>query len=426
MATRRKGYDDPFGYDDPGYMMQDSYPMEPDPNDPSHGAEPGGVAGPRSEGTPQPPTQAPAPPPVQYNQGSTVGLDTGKFNDPNKHDFKYDVMRTLSKYDPRKGFSGDVLTDLNTLGYGDFYSSGGDRLSLKNAKNAKDAADFNDQDWIYAFDANNDATKWNFGGGGSYQEPSLPEGNAKALGIPGYQPAPNYGGGGGGGTTTYTSRPSFDANTLKEALAGLFPNGAFNQNTVNRNVDNIRGGIEKARKSRLATNQALLAERGLIGSGPESSAYQNMDEDLFNAEVSGINDAYSHEYDQASSRMMQALQIAAGMTAEEARNAVDWFNAQTGRQTSDNNYNLGLGQLANQNRQTDLGFLNSDRDFTLGRGNLALANSRNANDYNLALGRLGLDRDALQYQLQNQDVDRLIQIVNQLYGGAQASAGGYR
>ncbi len=109
-----------------------------------------------------------APPPVS-DIGRTMGLDAGKFNDPNKHDFKYDTTRLLSRFDPRQGFTPEVIAALNgELGgtYGQF-SGSGDKLSLTGAKGAKDAADFANQDWIFAHKDNSDATKWNFGGGGA-------------------------------------------------------------------------------------------------------------------------------------------------------------------------------------------------------------------------------------------------------------------
>lgn len=124
-------------------------------------------------GTPEGPT--PNPPSNPYNFGSVMGADFGKFTDPNKHDFKYDTLRTLSGFDPRQGFTPAVLSALNALGYGTFSSSGKDRLSLSGAKNAKDAADFSDQDWITAFDAQNGATKWNFGGGGAMPQEPTPQ-----------------------------------------------------------------------------------------------------------------------------------------------------------------------------------------------------------------------------------------------------------
>lgn len=143
-------------------------------NDPNSSSEPPPVVdapvvsptAPPVEGVPRTPdsvnTGQPKP-----NFGRVMGMDEGKFNDPNKHDFKYDVIRKLSEFDPRQGFTPEVIAALNALGYGTFSSKGGDKLTLTGATGSPDAADFADQDWIFAHDAQNDATKWNFGGGGA-------------------------------------------------------------------------------------------------------------------------------------------------------------------------------------------------------------------------------------------------------------------
>lgn len=135
-------------------------------------AEPGGVAGTSGPG--------PASPAPAYDMSRVMGYDAGKFNDPNKHDFKYDTGRVLSQFDPRQGFTPDVINALNKLDYGTFAGSG-DKLSLTGAKNAKDAADFANQDWIYALKANNGDTKWNFGGGGAAPQDAGPMGGGNGL-----------------------------------------------------------------------------------------------------------------------------------------------------------------------------------------------------------------------------------------------------
>lgn len=121
--------------------------------------------------TATPPTSPDAPPPSaplsSPNYGSlTAGFDPAKLNDPNKHSFKYDFGRTVAPFDPRQGFTADVLKALNGLGYADFGSPGGDQLSIhgvteKGRAAGMDPRDFTG-DYIYAFDAQNDATKWGF------------------------------------------------------------------------------------------------------------------------------------------------------------------------------------------------------------------------------------------------------------------------
>lgn len=128
---------------------------------------------------------APAAAPPASDYGRLMGYDAGKLNDPNKHDFKYDTARVLSRFDPRQGFTPDVINALNSeLGntYGTF-SGSGDKLSLTGAKGAKDAADFANQDWIFAHKANSDATKWNYGGGGAAPQETGSAGGSASGGM---------------------------------------------------------------------------------------------------------------------------------------------------------------------------------------------------------------------------------------------------
>lgn len=134
--------------------------------------------------------------PVRDYGRLSAGYDAGKLNDPNKHDFKYDTARVMSQFDPRQGFTPDVINALNQLDYGTF-SGAGDKLSLSGAKNAKDAGDFANQDWITALKAQNGDTKWNFGGG--------------AVGEQEARQAPQMGGMG---------RPSFAGSTIPGLLQG--------------------------------------------------------------------------------------------------------------------------------------------------------------------------------------------------------------
>jgi hypothetical protein len=176
---RQTGYvpETPGGEGTPGGMPN----TEGNPNS--------GYPGPTPTPTPETP-QAPNP----FNFGNTYGLDPKKFGDPNKKGFKYDTMRAMSGFDPRQGFTADVLKALNALGYGTFSSRGGDKLSLTGAR-GHEAADFSDQDWIYAHDAQNDATKWSFGGGGWQGSPETaaygPDPTPDPYGsIPGPTPPP--------------------------------------------------------------------------------------------------------------------------------------------------------------------------------------------------------------------------------------------
>jgi hypothetical protein len=141
--------------------------------------ESGGVTGPYTptlDPTPGPqtpnvpnvpnnPTPGPQPPAPNFGWLST-GFDQGKVKDPNHHTFKYDFARTVAPFDPRKGFTSDVLSALNGLGYADFYSPGGDQLGIRGVTDKGRAAGMDPRDFlgdfIEAFDSQSDATKWGF------------------------------------------------------------------------------------------------------------------------------------------------------------------------------------------------------------------------------------------------------------------------
>lgn len=212
----------------------------------------------------------------------------------------------------------------------------------------------------------------------------------------------------GGGMAT---RQNPNSQEVFNHLRGLFPGGAFNQDVVNRRVSGASDALNRQRKSTSASNKAALAERGLIGSGPEQTAQNRMDERLYDTFAGNVNDIYANESENADQRMMAALQTAAGMTEEEARMAIDAFRAQ-------NDLTLGQGQL-------DLGRMKAGNDFTLGQGQLALGNLGAVNDYNLGMANYGLGRDRLLYDMDHGDTQDLMQILDQLYGGAGQSAKGY-
>lgn len=163
---------------------------------------------------------------------------------------------------------------------------------------------------------------------------------------------------------------------LMSTLKGLFPGGLFNQDTVSRRTENAREDLARQSKSRNATNRAALASRGLIGDGPEQTAQNRAESDIADQYSNAVSGIYADESDNADQRMMQALQLAAGLSSEEAKLIVDQFRAQTERSGME-------GSLALGNR-------NAGIDEMLGLGNLALGNTRASNDYNLGKGQLDL------------------------------------
>lgn len=188
-------------------------------------------------------------------------------------------------------------------------------------------------------------------------------------------------------------------------LKGLFPNGAFNQDTVNRRTEIAREDLQRQSKSRNATNKAALANRGLIGSGPEITAQNRSEESIAGQYGNAVSGIYANESDNADQRMMQSLQLAAGLSSDEARLLVDKFRAMT-------EADLGHGQLA-------LGHTKANQDYSLGMGNLALGNTRAANDYSLGAGNLALDWSKF-------DLDEFIRTGELKLKGADIASGGRR
>lgn len=206
-------------------------------------------------------------------------------------------------------------------------------------------------------------------------------------------------------STRLSNGPSNQSlDSLMATLQGLFPGGGLNTDVLNRRFDSARDQITAAGKRTRANNEAALASRGLIGDGPEITAQNRLDERLLATENNALNDIFADESENADARMMQALGLATGLESDMMRNAVDQFRANTER---------------------DLGFGNLDLNRMLGSGRLAIDNMGSVNDYNLGLGRLQLDRDKLINDIENGDIDRLLQLIEQLMAGSQISAGGY-
>lgn len=229
--------------------------------------------------------------------------------------------------------------------------------------------------------------------------------------------APPAGGGGGGFNNINPSAwfaqspdPLAGRNTNQHAdlistLQGLYKNGGgFNQDIVNRRTENAKEDLFRQGKQTRANDEAALASRGLIGSGPEATAFDRRSQDFTDRYKNAVSGIYANESQNADQRMMSALQLAGGLDQNDAQNLINAYSSQTSRA-------LGLGNL--------------DTNATLGLGNLALGNMNGTNNYNLGLGRLGLDRDVAQNNADNTQLDQIIKLLEQLHGGAQTSSGGF-
>ena len=226
--------------------------------------------------------------------------------------------------------------------------------------------------------------------------------------------APDFAGGSGGGSGDGSSGGGGGSNrggspdALRSALMGLW-GGGMNQNIINSRLSNAKDTLNRQRKSTLASNQALLANRGLMGmpgapSGAEGSTYARMDTDLADRFANAATGIYADESENADQRMMDALRISAGLDTADQDRALQAM----------------LGTMGN-----DLGWFNANTNRDLGMGNLALGNMNAVNSYNMDLARFGLDRDLAMAGLEQGDIQVLIDFIRELQRGAQTSAGGY-
>jgi hypothetical protein len=372
MATRRR----PAGFDDSYFTPQANFdptqPLDvvpdggdyrpPNGNTGVSGYIPGGVPPP-----PRPEASAPTYAPIQ-------GFDFDKLSGAKPYDSaeKYsDAVRAFSQ-----GLGGGVKIGRNDLGgmidylrgagFGNATAVGDDKIDFGDGKGAIDVINSKGEVWFQ-------------NGADRFADPATAAPGAAGPGaVPG----------------------GMDWSKLKGSLEGLFPGGAFNQDIVNRRTESAREDLERFRKSRLASSRAELADRGLIGDGPEATGLMGIEDDIADRYIGASRDIYADESENADQRMMQALSLATGMSTADAQNAIDLFRAQTER--------TGVGN-----------------QFTLGQGRLALDNSLGQQGYNLDLARFGLDRDRTLWDMENGSIDQFIAMLQMLMNGAQTSAGGY-
>lgn len=169
-------------------------------------------------------------------------------------------------------------------------------------------------------------------------------------------------------------------------LRGFFQGGLPNQEIINRRTEGARENLDRFAKSRNATNRAALADRGLIGDGPEMTAQNRVEEDIADRYSQATSQIYADELGRGDDRMMEALRLATGI---------------------------------------EQGGLDRQLSETLGLGNLALGNYRAQTDYDLGLGQLGLGQDQLAADISSGGIDQLIAILDLLSRGAGQSAEGY-
>lgn len=114
--------------------------------------------------------------------------------------------------------------------------------------------------------------------------------------------------------------------------------GNINEEALNARLGSARTHLGAKRRGDLAQTQATLADRGLVGSGPELAALANEDQNIAAEYGANFSDIFGNESDNADKRFMNALGLATGLTQSDIQAAIDQFVAT-------NNFTLGQGQL---------------------------------------------------------------------------------
>jgi hypothetical protein len=232
-------------------------------------------------------------------------------------------------------------------------------------------------------------------------------------GAPSWLSAPTGGSMGGSfGSATGSASSGRGFGDIQAQLAKLYPDGMFNEDIVNRRTEMAREAGERARQSRMKTAGAALASRGQgVDDGTYASSVENIETDTFDQLMGEVSGIYANESENADERMIQALQIAAGLTEAEARIAVEQFRAQ-----SDDA--LGWGGLA-------LGNKKADQDYSIGNRQVDLGYFNGGNSFALGQGQLGLGRDSLAFDMEQGQFGNYMDILKLLVPGAGISADGF-
>lgn len=413
QPSRSNGYNMPYSgqstYTTPPY--QPSAGWRSDPNVTNGGYSGGGTFipgeptpgdGPTTGGTPSnyPPVDPTAPTGGGNINWLGGGFDRSKLDSGSE---KYKLADVFRRFDPKGGITPDLLAALNALNIGDF-SGSGDRLSVANARNGAR--------WL---SGTGDVIQNYTGEGDAYWSPldtadpdnpnfDVPPIGGGGGGVPGGVP----GGGGGGGPLPDGGGNRTDIWAMLSKL--INEGGNLNNDILTRRVGRARDDMNAARTSSTDTYRAMLADRGLLGSGGEVGAASKLEQELAKTFGGQEQDIIADEAGRADNRMMQALSLATGMSMDDARNSIERYNADITRELGLGNINLGYGQL--------------DLNRTLGLGNLALGNANMNQDWNKFMATFGLDREKFANEISNGRFDQLARLIDFALRGATISGTG--
>lgn len=194
--------------------------------------------------------------------------------------------------------------------------------------------------------------------------------------------------GAGGGPTT-----EFGGQTQDAISRLLDRGGAFDENILGRRLESSIEGLNTLESSRINNLEARLADRGLIGSGPQKGGLEGIARDIAGIGATEFRNIIAAEQEQANQRFNTGASLAAGLTAQQPQNLLDATGQGTGRQD------------------------------ILSR--IALDTLRNQQDFAETVGRFGLDRDLARNQIEDQRLGQIAGLINSLFNVPQIARGGF-
>lgn len=386
-----------------------SGPYDPSPTDPPVGTTPPTTA-PKptynTDGFANPAYQAAKP------GGVMSGWDATKWGDANHQTPKYVGGRIFSQFNPNDPSQWAAAAQEFIRAYPGSTYDGSDKITMPDGR----VIDFvvnssgdGPKSWSWQDESEAGAApQAPMGGPGAMlRQPA----NAGAAGGAGGSAGASGGTGTSSGSSS-TSRPDF-ATLYKQIMDSGY--GDMNMDIVNRRTESAREGMERTRKSQLRTDAAKLADRGLMGSGAESTAITGLSEDLGDIYAGATRDIYADESAAADRRIAGALGIDASLFTSSMQNDTDRYGIDKGAETS--RYNTDASR--------DLGFARIASDDWQHTGNLALGNQSLNNQWNQFLAQHGLDSQVAMHNMSDADMGRLIQILGLRQDAVNTSANGY-
>lgn len=188
-------------------------------------------------------------------------------------------------------------------------------------------------------------------------------------------------------------------NDVNNALMGIILNGGKLPNDqVASRYESARELLDKGRRTMINDMRGDLASRNLLSEpgipqGAEIGGIQRVTEKLAPEFSRTLRDIYSDESAKADTRVMTALQMASGLSSDQAKNFLAGIGEGTARQTA-------LADLALRELQTNMA-------------------------WNQFLAQFGLDRDKALYEIQNGGIDQLMPILQAFLQLGGMANGGY-